>query len=39
MNLRKALDRAKKERAIQVDAADTIAAKSAPTKGSGWHTA
>jgi protein-tyrosine kinase len=37
MNLRKALDRAKKERAIQGDAEGTIAAKSAPTKDSGWQ--
>ena len=37
MNLRKALDRAKREREIQVDAAAPPAAKVVPTHGSGWQ--
>ena len=37
MNLRKALDRAKKEREIQVDAAAPPAAEVVPTDGSGWQ--
>ena len=37
MNLRKALDRAKKEREIQVDAAAPPVAKIGPTDGSGWQ--
>ncbi len=37
MNLRKALDRAKKEREIKVDAAVSPVAKVGPTGGSGWQ--
>ena len=37
MNLRKALDRAKKEREMNDDAAVTITAKSAPNTGAGWQ--